>query len=108
MGELSDKLRRRILALAEARRADGTFDQKYDPSHWENWGRVLTLAAASHSERTGHRRFFIGANFLDCEECGRHGNTNHFGGPAGLTVRERCGHWTVRHSPPEPARAEDF
>lgn len=33
---------------------------------------LLQQARAAHNMTTGHVRMFIGANFIECEECGKH------------------------------------
>jgi len=34
--------------------------------------KVLLKARNAHSTRTGHKRIFVGANFVECFECRKH------------------------------------
>jgi hypothetical protein len=45
----------------------------------------LKNARDAHRQRTGHKNFFVGMNFINCEDCGRHA---HIGGPSGLIAHD--------------------
>lgn len=75
------------------------------PEQWERFGRaieridVLHDAREAHSLRTGHIRVEVGANFVECRECGRHADLSAEG--PGLWICRPDGRWDKYIRPEE-------